>query len=634
MRYKLILSIAAFIAMPSLFAAEAPTTKSAKATVTVDPTTQRYFGDESTFDRAKFVRFHDLKMEADAEYDKLKRDYNFPSDYIGGRRFYYPIAKCKGGNVPATTKRQYEGVRDVYDYVATASPGSLFYDKTLNYAEVDFMPYIKSVSKYVAAALRDEWEYVPKYLEPFNEPMVHAPDFCKSVKGAEKKSAIAAVQTYVCHYHNELAKAVKSTPELKNVKMMGYGSAFPEFEANNFGLWDVRFRQFIDIVGDNIDILTFHLYDGSGINNQGGRRSGSNLEAIMDMLQTYSFIRCGAPKQMAITEYGRLVPNRPEWEQQSGAKGNAHAEGGPRQKVTESNYDPVTNSQAVRSQLHMVTAFMNRQNELEYTIPFTIGKAPLTAMYCKSSLWVKQPDGSYEYSNRRFFFEMLKDLQGDNIDVTSSNIDIQTLALADGKELHLMLNNLYDTPCEVALDIAPVANEITSVSIKTLKVFADKEPLCEEKRYKSAPKSISLDYGETAIVTYTYKKSLKYNNMIVRNKYFSKDYLQKIAVGGVNTFKFESLPNVKSGRVILRLGVNREHTLPIEPKQLKVNGVVVKIEGDVVKGYAQESRKQFFGSLEIPVDVALLKEGANVVEVSYGESGGFVTTAILQVDAR
>ena len=41
-------------------------------------------------------------------------------------------------------------------------------------------------------------------------------------------------------------------------------------------------------------------------------------------------------------------------------------------------------------------------------------------MYAKSSLWVKQEDGSYEYSNRKYFFEMLKDIEGEQILVNSN----------------------------------------------------------------------------------------------------------------------------------------------------------------------------------------------------------------------
>ena len=420
---------------------------------------------------------------------------------------------------------------------------------------------------------------------------------------------------------------MKSRPELKKIEVLGFGSAFPEFERDNFTLWNTRFKQFIDIAGEDIDILSVHLYDGSGVNNAGGRRTGSNLEAILDILQTYSYIKLGEPMPIAITEYGRLVPNQPDWEAATGAVGNK-LDGPVRTKI--SNYNPVTNSQAVRSQLHMVMAFMNRQNELVRTVPFTIGKAPQTALYCKSSLWVKQDDGSYEYSNRRFFFEMLKDIEGDQVVVKSDNVDIQALGYADDNKLYVMLNNLYDETAEVKLDLHP-AGKLNSVSVKTLKIFNDKEPQLDVTTYKSAPESISLQYGETAVITYEYKKDIEFKHEVERAKYYSKVYLQPIKSNESIVFPFEGVKGAVED-VTLRLGVGREHGVAVEPTEVKVNGVAVALEGDMIKGYDQNTRRQFFGALEIPVPAKLLKSGKNNVSVTYAEGDGYVSSAILQVE--
>ncbi len=602
-----------------------PQIKSVK--VSISPTTQKFLGDVSALDRDKFVGLHMLQKGEDDDFERFKRQYNLNPDYIGSRSFYYPLAKAKGGAIPKV-QNKYNGVREVDEYIATGTAANIFFDKTLNYAEYDLSGHIKALTEYIASSYKNEWESVPRYLEPLNEPMVHAADFCKSVKGAERKEAVEAVITYICEYHRDLARAIKSTPELKNMQVMGFGSAFPEFEANNFGLWNNRFRQFIDVAGEDIDILSFHLYDGSGINNQGGRRTGSNLEAIMDILQTYSYIRLGKVLPMAITEYGRLVPNQPEWAAQTGAKGNNLAANAPKAKA--SNYHPVTNSQAVRSQLHMVMSFMNRQNEIVNTCPFTIGKAPQTAMYCKSSLWVKQEDGTYEYSNRRLFFEMMKDLKGDNVVINSDDIDLQTLAFVDGSELYVMLNNLEAETREVSLDIAGL-QEVKSVEVKSLKIFEDREPELKTKSYKAAPQSVSLEYGETAVVTFKCKKPIKFTNKEVRTKYYSKDYLKVIKPNVANTFAFEGVPASAKGEAILRLGVGRAHEFNEVPDIVKINGTEVKITKDVVKGYDQATRKMFFGALEIPFDISLIKEGTNSVEVTFKEGAGHVTSAILQL---
>ncbi len=599
----------------------------AQVTVTVDPTTRKFLGNESEFDREKFVNIHALFDEHDSDFEKFKKDYNIDEDFIGSRRFYYPISKTKNGKIPKVSKK-YSGNREVNNYVATSSPNSLFYDKTLNYGKIDFMPYIKDVSSYVAESYRDEWDLVPEFLEPFNEPMVHAADFTKGLKGAEKKQAVEAVITYICKYHREVARAVKNTPELSNMKIMGFGSAFPEFEANNFGLWNSRFKQFIDIAGEDIDILSVHLYDGSGVNNAGGRRSGSNLEAILDMLQTYSYIKLGKPLPIAVTEYGRLVPNQPEWEKATGAVGNKLEK---KVKTNVSNYHPVTNSQAVRSQLHMVMSFMNRQNELVRTIPFTIGKAPQSAMYAKSSLWVKQEDGSYEYSNRKYFFEMLKDIEGEQILVNSNNVDVQALGYVDDNKLYLMLNNLNDNEQKVKLNLKTEDN-LKKVSVKTLKIFDNKVPELKKQDYKAAPSEINLAYGETAVITYEYKKDIKFDKEVRRNKYYSKNYLQPVASGKDIVFNIDGVKNAAGSNVVLRLSVGRAHGLAVVPSDIKVNGKTVEVKRDVIKGYDQNTRRQFFGALEIPVDSEILKDGNNTVTVKYNDNGGFVTTAIMQVE--
>lgn len=596
------------------------------AKVTIQPTTQRYLGDESEFARKKFVAFHAMFNNQDAEFERFKSDYNVDSDYTGSRSFYYPIAKAKNGVIPKVANK-YKGKREVVDYVATTSPGALF-KKGVDYTQTDFMPYIKKVSAYVAESYAKEWDKVPMYLEPFNEPMVHAADFAVGKTWNDKKPGIEAVIEYICQYHKEIARAVKSKSELKDVQIMGFGSAFPEFESNNFKTWNDRFKKFIDIAGDDIDIMSLHLYDGSGINNAGGRRTGSNLEAILDMVQTYTYIKQGKPMPMAITEYGRLVPNQPEWEKATGAKGNQLDK-----PVTTkiSNYNPVTNSQAVRSQLQMVMSFMNRQNELINTIPFTIGKSPQSAMYSKSSLWVKDDNGGFDYSNRKYFFEMLKDIEGDQVVVNSDNVDVPALGYVDDEKLYVMLNNLNDSAQTVSLDLVGGA-DLKKVSVKSLKIFEDKEPELKITKLKEAPKSITLDYGQCVVLTYEFKKDVDFTKEVVREKFYSKKYLQPIKAGEAMSFTIDKVKVNDAQSAVLRLGVGRKHGLTVEPAVVKINGTQVALAKDVIKGYDQHNRKEFFGALEIPFDVSLLKKGSNMVEVQYTQDGGNVTTAILQVE--
>ena len=94
-------------------------------------------------------------------------------------------------------------------------------------------------------------------------------------------------------------------------------------------------------------------------------------------------------------------------------------------------------------------------------------------------------------------------------------------------------------------------------------------------------------------------------------------------------FKIKDV-SVGQGKAILRLGVSRDHSKTLSPT-IAINGKSITIKGDVIRGYDQKNRKQFFGVLEIPIEMDVLKEGTNSIDVQFSDKGGFVTTAILQV---
>ncbi len=580
--------------------------------ITIDPTTQRYLGDESTFIREKFVGLHTLNTKDDADFTQFKKLYNIDQSYIGSRLFYHPAAKVKQRVIPAV-KRQYNGVREVNDFVATGTLGAIYPDKTTDYSMQNNEPFITELAQYIAKSYRDEWDMVPRYIEPLNEPMVHANDYTAQGK-KYVQSKIAKIIGDICYYHSEIGKAIRATPELKNMQIMGFASAFPEFESGNFTLWNNRFKRFIDIAGNDIDILSVHLYDGAGINNQGGRRSGSNSDAILDILQTYSYIATGRVMPIAVTEYGRLVPNQP---------------GYPADKSV-NNYEPVTNSQAVRSQLHMSMSFADRQNELVITTPFSIGKAKGNQQYSRACLWIHTGDNKYKLTERRYFFEMWKDIKGYRVEVKSSNIDVQAAAYMSGNEVYLMINNLNDLSQTLDLDMLTTSG-LKEVSIKSLKIFEDKTPELEVTQMKKAPEKITLDYGQTVVITYKYKSAPKIANRVVRNKYYSKEYLKEIVANSANLFPFTGVKSAK-GSGVLRVSVGRDHSQSLNPVVM-VNNKRVEYSGDIIKGYDQSTRKRFFGTLEIPFDGSLLVDGDNTVSVTFPDAGGHVSSVIISHDA-
>ncbi|UZO79462.1 T9SS type A sorting domain-containing protein [Aquimarina sp. ERC-38] len=583
-----------------------------QGTVTINPKTQRFVKQESNFKREKYFHIHQLTDVKDKDFIKFKNEFGFAPSYRGSRLLDSALKNHRGtGNFP-TVKRKFTGVRPVEDRFTSTSPGQYFYKPNADYSKENMTQYIDRLTTYMRDYYRYEEARVPKYIEPLNEPMIKSIEFVK--KGPGQGDRIDVVNTRICELHRELGKKIHAAPQLKNVKVAGFGSAFPAFEKNNFKLWESRYKKFIDIAGKDVDVFTVHLYDGVGVNNEGGRRSGSNVEAILDMIQTYSNIKLNTVRPIAITEFGRLVADQPNF---------------PNPGVR--NYEPVENSQALRSQMHMSMAFMERGGEIEYTIPFTMSKQSPTGKFSKSSLWnrIRTNPPAWEYTPRVQFFEIWKGVKGKRVQINSTNIDVQTQALVDGNKMYVILNNLNDNRQTVKLNLTNVG-AIQNVKVKRLKVFLRKLPELTEVTRTTPPTEIGLDYGESAVLTYTFNAPIKFNGTATSKKYYTKKYLQPIKANAATTFNFG---NVATGRgsAKLRVGVGRALKASFKPV-ISINGNKVNLPQDIIRGYNQRTRDQFFGTLEIPFNTSFLKAGANAVTVTFPDNGGFVTSVILQVE--
>jgi len=587
------------------------TSVQSQGVVTVNYKTQRYIDDVSTFDRAKYFNVHGMLKQSDKDVTQFISNYNISKNYIGSRGFGSALGKIKNGKIPKI-KKLFSGNRNVYNYVHTGRSKSIFYKKDVDYSTIDVSNFSKKAVQFSADYYSYQQEIVPKYLEPFNEPMVHALDLYPEGKNKRKYilDKIDTIVVKICEFHRELGKKIHATPQLKNMKVMGYASAYPEFEAKDFRVWNSKYKKFIDIAGKDMDVFSVHLYDGSGhVNNKGGRRSGSNAEAILDLIEAYSFEKLNTVKPIAITEYGRLVQDQPDY-----------------QNTT--NYEPIENSQAVRSQNHMVMNFMERANKMELSIPFTVGKPKNPSYkYSKASLWTAI-SGKWELTPRKYFFEIWKGVKGERVRFNSTNIDVQTQAFVDNKQLYVVLNNLNDKPQNVNLNIADTKG-LKKVVVKRLKVFNNKTPELTETPQESAPNNILLQYGETAVITYYFKQKISFNNTIHSKKYYAKGCVKAIKANDLNTYTINNI-NTGKGDAILRLGVGRNHGLSLTPN-IEINGKAIALKSDIIRGYNQHNRKRFFGTLEIPISMDILKNN-NEITVKFPDKGGHISSVILQVN--
>ena len=70
-------------------------------------------------------------------------------------------------------------------------------------------------------------------------------------------------------------------------------------------------KMFIDRAGAYMDGFSVHLYDGINVTGTDTKRSGSNSEAVLDMVEAYSYIKFGHVKPLAISELEVLTTASP-----------------------------------------------------------------------------------------------------------------------------------------------------------------------------------------------------------------------------------------------------------------------------------------------------------------------------------
>ena len=259
------------------------------ALVNVDLGKQLYVGDNTALDRNKFFNIHSSPGEPGAsEQDMLYIKNELNAQY--GRVFWGPMALSGSANYPDTEQAMLDGAQSIsnakagayYEFgtnriVATEHP------KSVIVADNDPVEGARWAADYFEYYFEEERR--PLFYEPMNEPFVHASDF---VDGPWDPVANEAIQRHMATWFAEIGKAFDQRGLSTNV--IGFSSAWPSFELSDFSHWQSRQKMFMDVAGDHMDGFSFHLYDGVNVAGQDNLRSGSNAEAIIDMIEAYSYI--------------------------------------------------------------------------------------------------------------------------------------------------------------------------------------------------------------------------------------------------------------------------------------------------------------------------------------------------------
>ena len=578
---------------------------SAPVTVSVDLETQRFLGDVSELDRGKYFTHHSGSA-SDPQIATFRSDY----DVAGGRQFWgaLPYAKNQTGEVgvyPNTTPSTDQTVRPATQIVQTGHPrDALRYDTD-----------VQAAADWVTTYYTTVVDEVPAFYEPINEPFVHAGD-------SEFSDApdAAAMRLKMAQLFAAIGEAVDQTPALANMNVVGYSSAWPSVELWDFGHWDSRMKMFMDVAGEHMDAFSTHLYDGINVTGQNNRRSGSNSEAILDLIETYSYAKWGEVKPHALTEYGGIE------------QGYGEA------------YSDIQSAQSLRSQNHLIFNFLERENDVLISVPFTTDKATWfldpanncepygAALFKLGNHDASNCSGDFEYTWRVNFYDLWQDVQGERGVIKTSDPDIQAQLFVDGNKAYVAVNNLADNTQTLDLEFLSGLSGLQNVEIREMEIpiSAALEPTYTETTQAAAPASVTLDSGGTAVLVYTFDADIEFNKTVQSEKYYTGTHLQPIVANQAMTFEFDGVQSANAGDAILRMSIGRKHDRSKAP-EVTVNGTAVDVPVDW-KGYDQANRDDFFGMIEIPVPMALL-DASNTVSVTFPDSGGRVSSMILNVEA-
>ena len=452
----------------------------------------------------------------------------------------------------------------------------------------------------------------PEFYEPMNEPFVHARDYYDEPDW--DPVAEARVKLEMAQVFREIGSKIHATPELANMKVIGYAAAFPSFEKNNFSIWNQNMKMFMDEAGADMDAFSTHIYDGINQIGQDTRRSGSNMEAVLDLIESYSFQKWGIIKPHVISEFGGIVG---------------------------SSYSDISNVQSIRSQNAMLFGLLERQDITELTIPFTTGKSTwhITAannyLPYKAVLFKPVPFGvpldqvtSWEYTDRIYFYELWKNVSGNRIEFNSTNPDIQIQGFRDGNKLYVALNNLDDFDRSVSLQLQLVTGAtLNDVRIKSLIINPNEEAQFTDQTTTILPESYYLKANETVVLEFTYNTDFSYTNALISKRHYSNEStVQQITANSSMTYTFSNVPASSIASATLRMSIGRTHDKSKSPTVL-INGQALSVPANW-KGYDQANRDDFFGMIEIDVPVESLQANTYVT-LEFPDSGGHLSSLVL-----
>mmetsp|Transcript_12418 Transcript_12418/g.37886 ORF Transcript_12418/g.37886 Transcript_12418/m.37886 type:complete len:946 (+) Transcript_12418:168-3005(+) len=573
----------------------------------------------TSFARSKFITFHltalanDLNDEELATLNKL--------GVSPGRRTQGPFAAANFKSKPSDDEMRSDGARflrrvkrtrDVKLYITrdrvVSDDWKIFPD--VRYDVDAFKEHAVRYFRYFF----DPGQNVPRpfYYEVMNEFDVKWSNFGNNAISTLSEGA---------RLTKEVCQKVHS--EFTDVHCGGPASAWPRLEVRNFFIWEERFVTFFKVAGNAIKFVSNHFYSVHG----------HNIEAQFDLMNTFYKNNYGYVPTHVISEYGGIDRT---WQPKTSSF------------VGISNdYTAARDWVIIHATLGTFMNLIQRPQEIKKAIMFLTGRTEWNYQSGggNSYPWAllkKAGRDKFVWTHLKKVYDVLENVNGEFRRVFSTDPDVQVAAMTEGNRAYLLLNNLGRSSKQVDISYTSIGSvsevvqrrvylregPLTSIDRKN-NVRRGGVPIFEKTSLGSSPTSFQMLEEEMRIYEFLLSSPVKMSSKVERKLYYSQKMIVPIRANSGATFNFRGV-QTGSGTAILRVAVSRSNERSNKPKMV-FNGVAVKHDASFAGPYPKIKYRMYFGVLEIPIPMTLVRS-SNSVTLSYGETDGYISTVILQVD--
>lgn len=576
--------------------------------IAVAPETKMEFNGDSAFNRRKWMRLYNMP-DSDGGGDYIQAsEYFVPRGFAGARDAGFKLTPITEQALPPdipTLKR-------LEKYYPEPPASVMCFEKMPEQVQCrdsglanfrttpDPEKFRETASLMAAAVARREQrfgKYAGFYCEVKNES-----DIGTNWAFFNDRSGKNDPWKLLADFHNDVASAVKTrNPKWK---VGGPASCLPVFDANGFERGRAMLR-FAERTYAGLDYYSWHLYEANRFRL---RRPGEHqhrflsgrLDATIDLYRNHLRL-LGGEKPLLITEFGGT----------SGGGG------------TQVNY-----WKNLRSVNSLLVGMMNYPDIIEMAVPFIVPvpwwdkKNPVPCNFDIYYLFTYDKAGKMHLTPNRYFLDFWEGVDGIRVPVYADNPDVHVVALRNGRQLTLIVNNLSGH--RITADISVEPGDSGWKSITQRRLYIEHGELIFRTDKLNTLSRVPLAFEETSLIRLELNRDPDFTGVLDRRILYGDRIL--LPTGTPQTFRLMGGPSAGDiRRCTLRVGCWRMNGFRRDGS-VQFNGkrFILPLAKTAGNG-------SFFAPVELEIPASLLKR-ENLVTVDVPEIDGLLTSVGLYYD--